>query len=75
MEYQLLRDICTTYWNIRQDMPQDPARSYVHDLVMQCFRTMGIDYEDREDAAHIAHEIAFGIPKRAYVGNLVRTNE
>ena len=56
-------------------MPQDPARSYVHDLVMQCFRTMGIDYEDREDAAHIAHEIAFGIPKRAYVGNLVRTNE
>lgn len=55
---ELLRELCITYCRIRADYPQCAARSLVHDLVMTGLRLEGIEYQDREDAARIAEQIA-----------------
>lgn len=74
--YQLLKDVCSTYWMVRTDYPQSHVRSYVHDLVVQCMRTCGIDFQgDREIAAQIARDITLAVPKRFYIGNVVRSCE
>jgi len=56
----LLRELCLTYCIIRSDYPNDAVCSLVHDLVMRGLALEGIAYQDREDAARIAQEIANG---------------
>lgn len=56
---QLLQAVCLAYWRERQDHPQGDARGILHELVMECFRIAGIEFEDREQAAQIARAIAY----------------
>lgn len=56
----LLSELCRVYCIIRADYPQDASRSLVHDLVMYGLRLEGIEYQDREEAAKIAEQIARG---------------
>ena len=55
----ILRPVCLAHWRARDDDPQGAARGILHELVMDLFKLCGVGFEDREDAAQIAKEIAY----------------